>query len=434
MTVSDQQSAPGETAPVTAAAKVSSTRARNVLAALAIFACLGAIALGVWIKRGDDSTLASDRAESNTETAVSAHSTDTPGVAPAEIKFATGTVAKSLGLKVSAVESRPLSGTIGCNGRIAFNQNHYVELRARTDGIVRRIGYDVGAVVGAHDRLALIDSPRIGDLKTAYLNAVKESRQLEWDAARLESLAADQSVAGKNLRQAQTALAQQQTLTANARQQLVNLGFTAEQIESLTIDQDTATELPLEAPWAGTIVAREAVEGEFVDRNARLFAVADLSTMWVYLNLYEADLGKVKIGQSIIFAPDGLGGQTFTGQIDWINPTVDERTRITQARAPVVNTDSHLRANMFGRGKIVVEPEHQALVIPPTAVQDYRGQPVVFVRTSPQTFDVRPVTIGIKLPDAWEILSGAGKGEMVVTTGSFLLRSELEKDKLGEAH
>ncbi len=213
----------------------------------------------------------------------------------------------------------------------------------------------------------------------------------------------------------------------------MNLGFTADQIEALAADKDTTTELPVETPWAGTIVAREAVEGAFVDRNARLFAVADLSTMWVYLNLYEADLGRVKIGQSITFAPDGLGGQTFTGQIDWINPEVDERTRITQARAPVANTDSLLRANMFGRGQIAIEPQHPALVVPASAVQDYRGQPVVFVRTSPQTFDVRPVTIGIKLSDVWEVLSGVNADEMVVTTGSFLLRSELEKDKLGEA-
>ncbi len=108
-------------------------------------------------------------------------------------------MAKSLGLEMAAVESRPLSGTIGCNGRIAFNQNHYVELRARTDGIVRGIGYDVGrGCRAAHDRLAVIDSPRLGDLKAAYINAVKESRQLEWDAARLESLADHQAVAGKN--------------------------------------------------------------------------------------------------------------------------------------------------------------------------------------------------------------------------------------------
>ena len=232
----------------------------------------------------------------------------------------------------------------------------------------------------------------------------------------------------------QTALAQQQTVTANAKQQLVNLGFTAEQIASLVIDKETGPELPLEAPWSGTLVAREAVDGQFVERNARLFALADLGTMWVYLDLYEADLGRVKLGQTISFVPDGLSGRTFSGQIDWINPQVDERTRITEARAAGVTTTSGLlRANMFGRGQIVVQPEHEALVVPAAAIQQYRNRPVVFVHRSDDVFDVRPVTIGIKQGNLWEIVSGVAAGERVVTTGSFLLYSELEKDKLGAA-
>jgi RND family efflux transporter MFP subunit len=250
----------------------------------------------------------------------------------------------------------------------------------------------------------------------------------------MERMAADQAVPGKNVREAQTALAQQQTTTANARQQLINLGFSADEIASLVIDKDTTTELPLVTPWAGTIVGRHAVEGALVDRNAPLFDLTDLGTMWVYLNLYEADLGRVKKGQTVVFVPDGLAGRDFTGQIDWISPEVDPRTRITQVRAELDNTDELLRANMYGRGKIIVEPPHEGLVVPAAAVQDFRHQPVVFVRQSPETFAVRPITIGIKLDRTWEVLSGVSLGEMVVTTGSFLLRSDLEKDKLGPAN
>ena len=89
---------------------------------------------------------------------------------------------------------------------------------------------------------------------------------------------------------------------------------------------------------------------------------------------------------------------------------------------------------MYGHGKIIVEPPHEGLVIPAAAVQDYRHQPVVFVQQSPEAFAVRPVTIGVKLDRSWEVLSGVSVGEMVVTTGSFLLRSDLEKDKLGQAN
>jgi cobalt-zinc-cadmium efflux system membrane fusion protein len=350
-----------------------------------------------------------------------------------EVKFDSPRVVQSLGVELVAVASQPVSETIACSGRVAFNQNRYVELRARTDGIVRRIGCDVGAAVDAHQTLAVIDSPRLGDVKAAYINAVSQSQQLQYEATRVERMAADQAVPGKMLRESQTALAQQQTTTANARQQLINLGFSSDEIASLVVDKDTGTELPLVTPWHGTIVGRHAVEGELVDRNAPLFDLADLDTMWVYLNLYEADLGRVKKGQTVVFVPDGLAGHEFSGPIDWISPEVDARTRITQVRAELTNTDGLLRANMYGRGKIIVEPPHDGLVVPAAAVQDYRRQPVVFVQKSPEAFAVRPVTIGVKLDGNWELLSGVSLGEMVVTTGSFLLRSDLEKDKLGPA-
>ena len=225
----------------------------------------------------------------------------------------------------------------------------------------------------------------------------------------------------------------QQTTSANAKQQLVNLGYTAEQIKQLAETKDTSTELVVAAPWEGEVVARHAVEGELVERNAWLFAVADLRTMWVYLNLYENDLNQVRLGQEVSFEADGLPDRRFVGRITWISPEVDPQTRITQVLTEVTNSDGALRANMYGRGRIVVESSHDCLVVPELAVQTYRERPVVFVRQTDDLFAVRPVKIGIKGERVWELLSGAERGEEVATTGSFLLKSELEKDKLGEA-
>jgi cobalt-zinc-cadmium efflux system membrane fusion protein len=409
-------------------------RPHRLMTALGVGAVVLSLTAAFWIRGGltpPGSAQSAPSADPNAPP--SAGAAPSSDAIPPEVKLASPQVAQSLGIQWVPVASQPVSATIACNGRVAFNQNHYIELRARTDGIVRRIASDVGAAVDAHQTLAVIESPRLADLKAAYINAVSQSQQLQYNASRIERMAADQAVPAKNLREAQTALAQQQTTTANARQQLINLGFSEEEIASLVIDKDTTTELPLVTPWPGTIVGRHAVEGALVDRNDPLFDLADLDTMWVYLNLYEADLGHLRTGQTIAFVPDGLVGHEFTGHIDWISPEVDPRTRITQVRAEVVNTDRLLRANMYGRAKIIVEPPHEGLVVPAAAVQDYRHQSVVFVRQSPETFAVRPITIGVKLDGSWEVLSGVSAGEMVVTTGSFLLRSELEKDKLGPA-
>ncbi len=341
---------------------------------------------------------------------------------------------QTLGIELVPVASQRVSETIASSGRVAFNQNHYIELRARTEGIVRRIGCDVGAAIDVHQTLAVIESPRLGDLKAAYINAVSQSQQLQYEATRIERMAADQAVPGKLLREAQTALAQQQTTTANARQQLINLGFSADEIASLVVDKDTGAELPLVTPWAGTIVGRHAVEGALVDRNDPLFDLADLATMWVYLNLYEADLGRVKKGQTVTFVPDGLAGREFTGQIDWISPAVDARTRITQVRAPKWSTPMDCCGpTCMAAARSSSSRRTMVWSCRSRPCRTIDAQPVVFVRQSPEAFAVRPITVGVKLDRTWEVLSGVALGEMVVTTGSFLLRSDLEKDKLGPA-
>ena len=221
MTVRDQLNAPG----------ARRFCPQTLLAALAGGAVVAVVAAALWLKWGGIPPVP-------TELAAGAEAADDPASAdPAstgelsanalrtEVKFASERMVQSLGIELVPVASQPVSGTIACSGRVAFNQNHYVELRARTDGIMHRIGCDVGAAVQARQTLAVINSPRVSDLKAAYINAVSQSQQLQYDATRLESLAADQAVAGKNLKEAQTALAQQRITTANARQQLVNLGF-----------------------------------------------------------------------------------------------------------------------------------------------------------------------------------------------------------------
>jgi cobalt-zinc-cadmium efflux system membrane fusion protein len=352
---------------------------------------------------------------------------------PTQVKLASRETAKEMGIELAPVESRSLTRTITCNGRAAFNQNHYAQIRSRVEGIVCHISAGLGKKVQAGDVLVVVDSPHLGDVKSAYIIAEAQVTHLEWDYLRLKELVDRQSVPIKAFHEADILFKSQQTTTANARQQLINLGFTADQLKRLVEAKDTSTELPVTAPWDGVVVARHAVDGELVESNAPLFAIADLRTMWVYLNLYESDMNLVQVGQSVSFEADGLPDTRFEGQIQWISPEVDPRTRITEVLVEVDNKAGALRANMFGKGRIVVHSSHDSLVVPELAVQTYRERPVVFVRETDDSFAVRPVTIGIKGEQYWELLSGAKSGEQVTTTGSFLLKSELEKDKLGEA-
>jgi membrane fusion protein, heavy metal efflux system len=350
-----------------------------------------------------------------------------------QVKLASAEVAKDLGIELMPVESRTVERTITCNGRASFNENRYAHLRARVEGIVHGVRSDVGAKLRAGDVLALVDSPMLGDIKSAYINSLSRRDQLQWDYDRQRKLVEDQAIPVKSFRETQALYAQQQTTTANARQQLLNFGFKSDEIDALAESKDTSTELPLVAPWDGVVVARHAVEGELAERNAPLFGVADLRIMWVHLNLYESDMDQVRLGQPVTFAADGLPDVRFAGLVGWISPEIDARTRTTQVRAEVTNTGNMLRANMFGKGQIVVQSSRDSLVVPPSAVQTYRERSIVFVRESDDAFAVRPITVGIKSERYWEVLSGVERGEQVATTGSFLLKSDIEKEKLGDA-
>ncbi|HEY1786388.1 MAG TPA: efflux RND transporter periplasmic adaptor subunit, partial [Pirellulales bacterium] len=192
-------------------------RPRKWVAAIGAGAAVTALAAALWIRGGAATPPSIPAAGTEAKGDHATGHASSGNAPPAEVRFASPRVVESLGIELVRVASQPVSETIACSCRVAFNQNHYIELRARTEGIVRRIGCDVGAACDAHQALAAIESPRLGDLKAAYINAVSQAQQLQYEATRVERMAADQAVPGKMLREAQTALAQQQTTTANAR-------------------------------------------------------------------------------------------------------------------------------------------------------------------------------------------------------------------------
>jgi cobalt-zinc-cadmium efflux system membrane fusion protein len=336
------------------------------------------------------------------------------------------------GMQFATIESRAVSSELTCNGSVSFNENRYAQIRPRVDGILRHIRLDVGAVVHAGDELAIVDSATLGEYKASFVYAVVNVKYTETYCERLRRLAEQQAIPSKTLFEMEHMLQEQQLDVARARQKLVNLGFTPDQIDKFVADNDTHAELTITAPWDGVLVQRHAVEGEAVSGSVPVFAIADLGTMWVQLSVYESDLRRIHLDQPLTFVPDGLPDQSFAGKVTWISPEVDAQTRTIRVRGEVSNAGGALRSNMFGKGRLVVQSSRDSLVVPPEAVQVYGDRNVVFVPKDPQHFDVRNVEIGIKGADYWEVKSGLSAGEQVVTTGSFLLKSNLENDAFGK--
>jgi cobalt-zinc-cadmium efflux system membrane fusion protein len=351
-------------------------------------------------------------------------------VAATSVRLGRAELVRAAGIEVEPVQSRAVNSTIVCNGSAGFNQNSYVKVPPKADGVLRKINVDVGQTVHAGDVLAIVDSHNYGDLKASYIKALVHEEHLRWQVEKYR--AAGEGIAAKNLFEAQHMLEEQIADTARINDRLGTFGLTADQIDELVRKKDMSIQLPVLAPRDGVIVERHAVEGEPVLTSTSLFAITDLDTMWVHLNVYESNLRHIHLNQAVTFFPDGLPGQGFSGKVTWISPEVDPQTRTIQLRAEVANNAGALRANMFGKGELSLEGAHDGLVVPSAAVQSHDGKQVVFVQKPDNLFEVRRIDVGLKDEKFWEITSGLAPGENVATTGSFLLKSSLENPEFGK--
>ncbi len=334
------------------------------------------------------------------------------------------------GIEIEPVQSQPIDATISCNASAGFNLNAYVKVPPKAAGILRKVNVDVGQQVRAGDVLAVVSSQDVGSLKGEYIKALVHEEHLRYQIQKLEG--AIDAVAKKTLIETRHLLEEQIVDTRRIVARLEEWGFSADQITQIPKTNDLDVRLPVVAPRDGEIVERRAVEGEPVDTTEPLFAIAQLDTMWVHLNVYERDLPSIHLHQPMTFFPDGSPAEGFTGTVTWISPQVDPQTRTIQVLAAVANRDGALRANMFGKGQLVVGSGHERLVVPQAAVQSHGGDHVVFVEQADHLFELRRVVVGLKDDKFWEVTAGLKPGEKVATTGSFLLKSNLENPDFGK--
>jgi cobalt-zinc-cadmium efflux system membrane fusion protein len=150
-------------------------------------------------------------------------------------------------------------------------------------------------------------------------------------------------------------------------------------------------------------------------------------------DVHEKDIPKVQLGQPVEIQVTPYPDETFRGLIMHIGEVIEPATRTAKIRTEVPNPDGRLKAEMFATVKIVTTVEDQVLAVPILAVQRDRGRDIVFVRAGPTQFEPREVVVGEPSGDIVPILKGVSEGEHVVTKGSFILKSELNKKELEPA-
>lgn len=217
-----------------------------------------------------------------------------------------------------------------------------------------------------------------------------------------------------------------------AERNLRILGLSDGQIAAIRAsDPGSLCRYELRSPVPGLVVERAAVAGEAVEAGDVLFEVADLSTMWLTMNVSQRDLPLIEVGHRVGFTVDGLPGRLFEGRVTWVSARIDDRTRTVPVRAELPNKGGLLRANMFGRARIVLRDARDVLSVPEDALQTDGCCQIVFVKKAEDLYEPRKVVPGTQAGGYVEILDGLTEGEAVVTTGAFLMKTEILKGNIG---
>ncbi len=186
----------------------------------------------------------------------------------------------------------------------------------------------------------------------------------------------------------------------------------------------------VKAPIGG-IILRQDIQLGMATGDDPLFVIADLSEVWVELDIFASDIGEVKPGQSGMI--ETLDGESLTGQIDWIAPLAAHASQSVQARVIVANPDGKLRPGQFVRGRVVVAEHAVALAVRQSAIQRFRDFQVVFARFG-ETYEVRMLELGRENSEWVEVLGGLKPGTEYVIGNSYLIKADIEKSGASHDH
>ncbi len=316
------------------------------------------------------------------------------------------------GISATRAQVREMQRSIRASGELEFNRRRLVHLTARASGRIESIAAYRGERVAEGQILAEIYSQDYLALQSEIIQAAERAVRL---------------------RETPDALGARAFLDA-ACSKVVPLGITETEIESLISTKSIRPFLSVRAPFGGRIVEQAAVVGDAVESGSSLFRLADPSTLWASLRIYEKDLTSIRPGFEFVFRTQAFPGEEFRGRLVLIGAEMDGRTRTVEGRAEVPNPGEKLKSGMYIEASISAGEKRQVLAIHESSLQDFQSRPVVFVQTKPGAYELRLVETGERSGGWVEILRGLAEGEDVVVAGSFLLKSEMLKMTMGDEH
>ncbi len=344
-------------------------------------------------------------------------------------------------IRTAPATERVLAVQLSTTGQVDFDQTRLAHVSPRITGRVFRVHAVLGQEIRAGQTLAEIDSIELGQAKAAFLQAKAKEELARKSFERAQGLLADRIASEQEVLETEAGLREAAAELHTAEETLRLYGLAQAQIDTLTYDDRAASIYPLRAPFAGTVIERHVTLGELVAPDRNLFTLADLDQVWIWIDVYQRDLGGVHLDDEARARVDAFPGESFAGKVSYLSAQVDTDTRTVRARLDVPNPEGKLRPGMFVEVELV-DPHAPvggadrpaSLVVPEDAVVRVGRESVVFVASGPRRFERREVEIGQRSGGLVEILRGLEVGESVVVEGAFLLKSAASKDSLGGGH
>ncbi len=367
------------------------------------------VVAGVWSHYRTPKATASEQSKQEGTTSEPSSNPSVAASAPSETPLVPVQLSpqklQSIGVKTSEVGHKIITDEIRATGNVAVDETRLAYVQTRFSGYIQKVFADATyQYVRKGQPLFTIYSPDLVATEREYLVARQNQQQV-----------AQSTVSG--------VAASAASLLDAAAERLKQWGVPPREIERLESTGQVQQEIEVYSPVSGFITERIALPSVAVQPEMRLYTIADLSTVWVQAQVFQNDLGRIKIGDVATLSVDTFPGHTFSGRVNFIYPQLDMDTRTAKVRIVFSNPSLQLKPGMFVNVALKV-PMGRQLVIPANAVLQSGTRQIAFVDRGDGYLEPREVQLGARAGDDFIVLKGLKEGEKVITSANFLIDSE----------
>jgi RND family efflux transporter MFP subunit len=312
---------------------------------------------------------------------------------------------QSIGVKLGAVEYKQLSDDIRSTGTVDIDERLLSYVQVRFPGYIRKVFANATyQYVRKGEPLFTVYSPDLVATQQEYLLARQNQKALS--ASTVDGVASGAA-----------------SLSSAAEQRLEQWDVPQSELKKLKDTGKPITDLTIDSPVSGYITEYNALPNMYVDPSTKLYTVADLSRVWVYAQVFQDDVSRIRPGDTARITVDAYPGHTFFGQIEAILPQVDMTTRTVRVRLAIANPGLKLKPGMFVNVDVKASLGCQ-LVLPASAVFQSGTRQLVFLNHGNGSLEPKEITVGPRVGDDFVVLKGLAAHQSIVTSANFLIDSE----------